>query len=92
MNEEKTREFQTQLLHYFSKSDNKSNHHHNESFDAYLEQFLSCDLIHDRMIHTNPDTDNECSRKKNKKKGPAIGKTPNVVFQHIGFRPYDLVL
>jgi len=25
---EKTREFQTQLLHYFSKSDNKSNHHH----------------------------------------------------------------
>jgi len=26
---EKTREFQTQLLHYFSKSDNKSNHHHN---------------------------------------------------------------
>jgi len=22
------REFQTQLLHYFSKSDNKSNHHH----------------------------------------------------------------
>jgi len=24
----KTREFQTQLLHYFSKSDNKSNHHH----------------------------------------------------------------
>jgi len=23
----KTREFQTQLLHYFSKSDNKSNHH-----------------------------------------------------------------
>jgi len=26
--ERKTREFQTQLLHYFSKSDNKSNHHH----------------------------------------------------------------
>ena len=25
---EKTREFQTQPLHYFSKSDNKSNHHH----------------------------------------------------------------
>jgi len=25
---EKTREFQTQLLHYFSKSDNESNHHH----------------------------------------------------------------
>ena len=24
----KTKEFQTQLLHYFSKSDNKSNHHH----------------------------------------------------------------
>jgi len=24
----KTREFQTQLLHNFSKSDNKSNHHH----------------------------------------------------------------
>jgi len=24
----KTREFQTQLLHYFSRSDNKSNHHH----------------------------------------------------------------
>ena len=24
---EKTRKFQTQLLHYFSKSDNKSNHH-----------------------------------------------------------------
>jgi len=24
----KTREFQAQLLHYFSKSDNKSNHHH----------------------------------------------------------------
>jgi hypothetical protein len=23
-----TREFQTQVLHYFSKSDNKSNHHH----------------------------------------------------------------
>jgi len=23
-----SREFQTQLLHYFSKSDNKSNHHH----------------------------------------------------------------
>jgi hypothetical protein len=23
----KTREFQTQLLHYFSKGDNKSNHH-----------------------------------------------------------------
>jgi len=28
MNSQKTREFQTQLLHYFSKSDNKSNHHH----------------------------------------------------------------
>ena len=26
--QEKTREIQTQLLHYFSKSDNKSNHHH----------------------------------------------------------------
>jgi len=26
--QEKIREFQTQLLHYFSKSDNKSNHHH----------------------------------------------------------------
>jgi len=26
--QEKTREFQTQLLDYFSKSDNKSNHHH----------------------------------------------------------------
>jgi len=26
--QEKTREFQTQLLHYFSKSNNKSNHHH----------------------------------------------------------------
>ena len=26
--QEKTREFQTQLLHYFSKSDNKSNHHY----------------------------------------------------------------
>jgi len=25
---EKTKKFQTQLLHYFSKSDNKSNHHH----------------------------------------------------------------
>jgi len=25
---EKTREFQTQLLHYFSKGDNKSNHYH----------------------------------------------------------------
>ena len=25
--QEKTREFQTQLLHYFSKSKNKSNHH-----------------------------------------------------------------
>jgi len=24
----KTREFQTQLQHYFSKSDNKSNYHH----------------------------------------------------------------
>jgi len=24
----KTREFQTQLLHYFFKSNNKSNHHH----------------------------------------------------------------
>jgi len=24
---ERTREFQTQLLHYFSKSNNKSNHH-----------------------------------------------------------------
>ena len=24
----KTREFQTQLLHYFSECDNKSNHHH----------------------------------------------------------------
>jgi len=26
----KTREFQTQLLHYFSNSDNKNNHHHTE--------------------------------------------------------------
>jgi len=26
--EEKTRKFQTQSLHYFSKCDNKSNHHH----------------------------------------------------------------
>ena len=25
---EKTREFQTQILHWFSKSDNESNHHH----------------------------------------------------------------
>ena len=27
----KTREFQTQLLHYFSKSDDKSNRHHKDS-------------------------------------------------------------
>jgi len=26
--QEKTREFQTQLLHYFSKNDDKSGHHH----------------------------------------------------------------
>ena len=32
----KTREFQTQLLHYFSKSDNKSNHHHHMHVCMYL--------------------------------------------------------
>jgi len=30
----KTREFQTQLLHYFSKSDNKSNHYHRVCFSS----------------------------------------------------------
>jgi len=31
LHKKKTREFQTQLLHYFSKSDNKSNHHQPDS-------------------------------------------------------------
>ena len=34
------REFQTQLLHYFSKSDNKSNHHHGHQ-DYILTKFMS---------------------------------------------------
>ena len=33
--QEKTREFQTQLLHYLSKSDNKSNHHHYIPFSKF---------------------------------------------------------
>ena len=31
----KTREFQTQLLHYFSKSDNKSNHYQRPGMPPY---------------------------------------------------------
>ena len=49
---EKTREFQTQLLHYFSKSDNKSNHHHAgllDDFDhgdeAHVPDFLSNERV-----------------------------------------------
>jgi len=34
----KTREFQTQLLHYFSKSDNKSNHHHKDWHRQYKSE------------------------------------------------------
>jgi len=37
--EEKTREFQTQLLHYFSKSDNKSNHHH-PAYGTWTADFM----------------------------------------------------
>ena len=37
----KTREFQTQLLHYFSKSDNKSNHHHVGAFCLFVLSNLS---------------------------------------------------
>jgi len=36
--ERKTREFQTQLLHYFSKSDNKSNHHQGHREDLKRPQ------------------------------------------------------
>jgi len=35
--QEKTREFQTQLLHYSSESDNKSNHYH---FKGFANVFL----------------------------------------------------
>jgi len=39
--QEKTKEFQTQLLHYFSKSDNKSNHHHHCPCLTSLQSVLS---------------------------------------------------
>jgi len=35
-----TREFPTQLLHYFSKSDNKSNHHHKTCTQAHMQARL----------------------------------------------------
>jgi len=39
---EKTREFQTRLLHYCSKSDNKSNHHHIlVSMDIWMDTCMS---------------------------------------------------
>jgi len=43
----KTREFQTQLLHYFSKGDNKSNHHqHTTSYMPMRHDTLSHFLQH----------------------------------------------
>jgi hypothetical protein len=42
--QEKTREFQTQLLHYFSKSNNKSNHHHHGVDNAWVARATwACD-------------------------------------------------
>jgi len=38
--QKKTRQFQTQLLHYFCKSDNKSNHHHYEPLSGVLPLLL----------------------------------------------------
>ena len=49
----KTREVQTKLLHYFSKSDDKSNHHHLNSnthlgfyCGSHFERLLACLLVH----------------------------------------------
>jgi len=37
----KTIEFQTQLLHYFSKSDNKSNHHQFDNLEIRLDSMMT---------------------------------------------------
>jgi len=56
---EKTREFQTQLLHYFSKSDNKSNHHHHKAlFVCVSGPCFVCALVYfcsrgDMSVGTN---------------------------------------
>jgi len=56
-----SRELQTQLLHYFSKSDNKSNHHHQEASRvhvcvescAHTTHFGVCALSHAQIhVHT----------------------------------------
>jgi len=45
MSQRKTREFQTQLLHYFSKSDNKSNHHQHLMFVKRTLTYLAVNII-----------------------------------------------
>jgi len=52
----KTREFQTQLLHYFSKSDNKSNHHH----EARCAQIAAGNLRRDVQRVEHADSKHLC--------------------------------
>ena len=56
----KTKEFQTQLLHYFCKSDNKNNHHHchHRYIHAYVYIYIyTCIYIHIYMsVHIHACT------------------------------------